>query len=134
MASSLSVLLTINLAGSPIPFAQPFTVPLLETEQEPAVYQITVAADDEGVVWDGEPLGTTADFIALVANRSAQFRFTCAGGDFTIEATTPGIPVVISGGQIDVGSGLQNITQIDAINVDTVEIMTVSACIAQAAS
>lgn len=134
MASSLKVLLTINISGAPVPFAQPFTVPILETEQEAALYQVTAAASATVTVWDGAPLGATAAFIALVADRAARFTFTCAGGNFTIQAVIPGIPIIIGGAQINVGSGLQNITQITATNVDTAEIMTISACIAQAAS
>lgn len=131
MASSIGIKMVIDIAGQPYPFAQPFTVPIIELAQDPAVFSVTVDVDNEATLWDGVPLGTTADIIALVANRAARYRISTTSGSFTLEAATAGVPTLISGGSADTGGGLEAITEIVAINPDTTNSMVVSAIIGE---
>lgn len=149
MASSLNVLLTINIAGAPLPFAQPFTVPIVDLEQEPAVYQVTIGAASVGTVWDGAPLADTFNFVAIVGDRACDIEFTVNGGEadeshFTVALETPGVPFLMSGGSSYTGQTgsedaftdgtLQPITQIRASNRDEDNSLVLSVVIGQAAS
>ncbi len=113
MGSSLRPTLTIDVAGQPLPFAQPFVQPFLELEQAPLQYEMTVPADDSVTAWNGTPPVATFDFLALQSDRDLAITFEVSNGasTFVLDLRGGGFPIVIPTGS--------NITQIDATNADT---------------
>lgn len=147
MSSSMRTRFTLEVAGQPYPFAQPFVQTFLTLEEDPAQYQVLVAANSVATIWDEAPT-STFDFIALQADRDCHVEFTVDGGQsdeyhFTVFVRGGGFPVVIPGGQSYAGQTgsqsaftngtLKNITRVKAFNPDTVNSATVSAFVAKAA-
>ena len=148
MSSSLRTKFTIDIAGAPVQFAQPFVQSYLETEQAPAQYEVTIDADSAATVWDGAPLGATFDFVALYTTQDGHVEFTVNGGEadeyhFTVPIRAGGFPVTFPGGQSYAGqSGTEDsfvegtlapITKIRVLNSNTTDPMVVSVVIAQEA-
>lgn len=150
MASFIGIKMVIDIGSQPYPFAQPFTVPILELDNDPAVYQVgPVAVSSAATIWDGEPLDTTFNLFAAVADRACDFEFTVDGGEadeyhWTIPCETPGIPLLLSGGQSFAGQSgtedaftegtLKNITKIRVLNRDSVNELFVNVCLAKASA
>lgn len=149
MASFIGIRLVIDVGSQPYPFAQPFTVPILELDNDPAMFQVKVDAGGTAVIWDGAPLDATFDIFATTADRACDFEFTVNGGQvdeyhWTIPCETPGIPMLLSGGQSFAGQTgtedaftegtLRSITKIRVLNRDADNEMFVNVCLAQASS
>ena len=128
MGSSLRPRFTIDVAGQPYQFAQPFVQPFLELAEDPAQYQVPVPADDSALVWDGTIPFSTFDFLALQSDRDLTMTFEVSNGasTFVLELRGGGFPIVIPKNS--------NITQIDAANTDTDNDAVLTVFIAQAAS
>lgn len=111
MGSSLRPTLIIDVAGQPLPFAQPFVQPFLELEQAPLEYEMTIPASGTATAWDGSPPVTTFDFLALQSDRDLTITFTVTGpSTFILGLRGGGFPIVIPTGS--------NITSFTATNDD----------------
>lgn len=131
MSSSLKPRLTIDIAGQPYQFAQPFTSPFLELAQSPLQSEVIVPAAGSATLWDGVPPFSTLDFAAFIADRDVTLTFAVDGGgadDFVLFLRGGGFPVVVHG----VASGSE-ITTITAANADTDNAALVTQLIAQEA-
>ena len=148
MASSIRTRLTIDVAGQPIQWSQPFVQTFLTLAQAPAQYDVTIDADSSAVIWDGTPLGVTFDFIALQSDRDCHVEFVVNGGQvdeyhFTLFLRGGGFPIVVPGGQSYAGQAgtqsaftfgtLREITKVNALNPDVDFPAVVSALVAQTA-
>lgn len=149
MSSSIRTRLTIDVAGQPYQWSEPFVQAFLTLAEDPAIYQVTLAASATGTLWDGAPLIGTFDFIALRADHTCHIEFTVSGGvadeyHFTLPLRGGGYPLVIPGGQSYAGQAgtesaftegaLKEITKIRALNTDATNAAIVSILIAQVAA
>lgn len=147
MASNITVKLLLSIAGQAVTFAQPFTVPAMDTEESPSLYEVTIPANSVGVIWDGVPLPPTYDFLAIIANQDVDVEFVVDGGQvdeyhFTVPVPQGGFPLVLPGGTAFAGqAGAQSafssgtrksITKINAKNSNTTDAALVSVLIARA--
>lgn len=128
MGSSIRPRLTIDVAGQPIQFTQPFTFAFLETEQTPAQYDVIVPVSDSALVWDGTVPFDTCDFLALQSDVDLAITFEVNNGasTFVLNLRAGGFPLVLPMNS--------DITQINAANADTVNAATLSVFIAQEAA
>lgn len=146
MSSSMRTRFTIDVAGQPYQFAQPFVDPFLVLAEDPAQYQVPIAANATGTLWNGTPLGSTFDFIALMSDRDCHAEFVVDGGQgdeyhFTLFIRGGGFPTVVPGRQAYAGQTgtqsaftngtLKNITRVNAFNPDTTHAAVVSVFVAQ---
>lgn len=144
MASNLRANVSIDIGGQPLPFGSPFVSTFLETEQEPARYEVSVGPDGTDTLWDGAPPFTTFDFVAFVADRDCHIGFVVNGGEadeYSFSLPLPAnMPMVIPGGQAYAGGAsddpfsggtLREITKITVLNTDTDNAVLVKVCIAQ---
>lgn len=132
MGSSIRPRLTVDIAGQPIQFAQPFVQAYLELEQDPLTATVPVPADDSAVVWSGAPPFSTLDFIALMSDRDVTLAFAVNGGgadDFELFLRGGGFPLTLHG-----LPSTDEITSITATNADTTNTAFVSMIVAQEAS
>lgn len=117
MSSSLRIRLTIDVAGQPYQFSQPFVQPFLTLEQDPLQCVVQVPASGSAQLWSGSPPFSTLDFAAFISDRDVTVTFAVNGGsaaDFTLSLIGGGFPVVIN----NLPSGSE-VTTITAANADT---------------
>jgi hypothetical protein len=119
--------LTIDVAGQPFQFSQPFVLAFMETEQAPAQYDVTVPISGSALVWDGTVPFDTFDFLALQSDSDLTITFEVDIGASTFELGLRGGGFPLT---LPVGT---NITQIDAANAGTTAAATLTVFIAQEA-
>jgi len=131
--SNLIVRFAATVAGSPIDFANPFFVPALTLEAEPALYNVVVPAATAAMLWDGVPLTDDFDALIVVSTTDCDIEFTVDGGNpaeyhFTLFSRGGGFPLVLWGSEVYAGQAgtedaftfgtVKNITTIRALNRD----------------
>lgn len=129
MSSSIRPRLSIDIAGEPYQFAQPFTMTFMQTATTPAVYQVEVPAASTAVVWSSTFPTDEIDFIALMSDADVTLTVEVDGGgadDFTLFLRGGGFPVSLCG--VPTGS---EITSISAANANTTSSAFVSVCVAK---
>ena len=134
MPSSILTRFTINVAGSPLVFGQPFATPTLTLEEDPNLYTVQLAASATATLWAGAPLVTTFDTFAATADQDCDLEFVVDGGagdehHFTLFLRGGGFPLFLCGDGSYAGqTGTQNsftsgtlkkITKINAKNRNT---------------
>lgn len=149
MASNVTVKLLLSISGQAVTFAQPFTIPAMDTEEEPALYEVTIPANSVATLWDGAPLPPTYDFLAIISTQDIDVEFVVNGGQvdeyhFTIPVPQGGFPLIAPGGtafagQVGTGSAFvqgvrRQVTKINAKNSNTTDAALVSVLIARIAT
>lgn len=148
MSSSVVVRYNIGIVGSTSTFATKYPTPFLSLEADPALYDLTVDADGTATVWDGAPLVSSFDILAMVADQDCDVEFTVDGGQvdeyhFTLFLRGGGFPLFLTGDAVYAGQSgtqdsftsgtLKTITKIRIKNRNTDDAALVSVLIGKAA-
>lgn len=135
---------TVSAGGVAKDFAQPFVAPQLSLDQQPAQYDVPVAAASSATLWDGTPLPADFDFLQLQSDEDVDVEFTVDGGgagehQFTLFLRGGGFPITIPGSRsftrVNAGSdsfvdgAADIITKIRAHNFSTTDAAVVSVLI-----
>jgi len=134
VSSNISTRFAVTVAGQPIQFANPFFVPSLTLEADPAIYDVVLAVSTAGTVWDGVPLPDDFDVLVMQSTTDCDVEFTVDGGEtdeyhFTLFLRGGGFPLMLTGSEAYAGQvgtedaftfgTVKNITKIRALNRDT---------------
>lgn len=139
MSSNIVIRFNIQVAGAQVPFGQPFAPPFLELEEAPSQYDVQVAANASAMLWDGEPLPSDFDVLAITADQSCDLEFSVNEGEslFTLFLRAGGFPVVLEGSESYVGGlggALENITSVQVKNRNTDTVANVSVLLGKKAA
>lgn len=145
-SNNIRAQLAIIVGGQPYPFAQPFTQPNLALGTAPLQWQVELAASASGVLWNGAPpFAAPYDFLVILPTETIHIEFVVNGGGageyhFTQKCVAD-FPFMCPGGTAYKGqSGTQsaftfgtlaNITKINALNTNTVDICYVNVFMGQ---
>lgn len=138
--SSITQRFVFSVAGQPLSLANQFALPVLDLEEQAALYDVSVGADSTSTLWDGAPLPTTFDVLALVSEQSCDIEFTVNSGAslFTLFLRGGGYPLVLQGDDSyvegDTGGTLGTITMIRAKNRNTLDATIVTVLLGKQAT